>query len=105
MFKQGNVTILTEKQLNERYLTQSNSRTAKLTAEAIQAGYSIARIEQVELETFDYLIWDIQIALECNFPRTSKIQLGYFTDLSELDKSVVYCAFKELPYTTYGMCS
>ncbi len=93
MFRKGNAHILTKKELNKRYASQKDSHAAKLTAKAIQLGYSIARIEQVELGTFDCVLWDVQIALACKFPLNSKVEVWCFTDLTELDSGVVYCSF------------
>lgn len=91
------VTTLSKKQLNKRYLKLADTRMAKLTKEALESGYSIARIEQDGLHRSNCLVQDIRIALEYVFPKTSEIQIWGFTDMSELHKDTLYCAFKEIP--------
>lgn len=91
------VTTLSKKQLNERYMKLDGTIMAKLTIEALELGYSIARVEQKGLRYSNSLVDDIRVALECNFPKTSEIQIWGFTDMSELCKDVMYCAYKVIP--------
>ncbi len=90
------VTFLTKRQLSNRYSKLANTRMAKLTKEALELGYSIARIEKEGLKHSNFLAADIRVALECNFPKTSEIQIWGFTDMSEFNRDILYCAYKEI---------
>lgn len=93
----SNVRVLSKKQLDERYSKLANTRMAKLTKEAIEKGYSIALIQKEGLRSrTDWLLHDVQVALEQSVPRNSVIKIWCYTDMSQLDDDSIYVAFKEL---------
>lgn len=90
------VNVLKRKGLERRYARLANTRMAKLTAEAIQRGYSIAFIKKENLRHSKDLFIDAKVALEHIVRKTSGIDLWCFTDLSELGDDKIYVAFKEM---------
>lgn len=90
------VKILSNDELDKRYPKGVNFRMAKLTREAIDKGYSIALIEQEGLHNSNWLTQDVQVALECNTPKSSVIEVWGYTDMSQLSEDKIYCAFKEI---------
>ncbi len=91
------VKVLSKKQLDVRYSELANTRMARLTKEAIEKGYSIALVKIERMSVNDeYLDYDIQVALEQSVPKSSVIKVWGYTDMSEMNDSKIYVAFKEL---------
>ena len=90
------VRILTTEEIEEKYSKNNNTRMANLTKQALDKGYLIALVEQKDLEHSDHMHLEIQWAVESLFPEAlhEHVEIWGYTDMSELSKGKIYCAFK-----------
>ncbi len=89
------LTILTKKDLKKRYGRLKNTKMARLTDEAVTAGYSIGILHYFGLERDSGSEWlrNAENAVATRFKGQS-YKIGAFTDLSEVNEDRLYFSFK-----------
>lgn len=94
---QGIVTTLTREQVEKRYSNMQDSDMAKLTQRALDAEYSIARIQDDRIGFSNFLRFELPRMLKSSVSTESEIKILGATDASEFLKGVLYVAYKEIP--------
>lgn len=88
------IETLSKKEIHEKYPEKCNSNSAKFAREYVEKGFVIVCLKMDGLSRDKFLYKEVNDAVEIAL-ENDNFEIGY-TDLSELQKDVIYMAVKEL---------